>query len=107
MTPADDNALVFQTHRPRLVRLAYRMLGSVAEAEDIVQDGWMRWRTVDPRRHPRAGRLADPHRHPAVPRPDQVGPVAARDLCRLLAARALVGSFDPTRGDESCPCWTS
>lgn len=39
---------LFETHRPRLVRLAYRMLGSVAEAEDVVQDGWLRWRTVDP-----------------------------------------------------------
>jgi RNA polymerase sigma factor (sigma-70 family) len=47
MTPADDNALVFQTHRPRLLRLAYRMLGSFAEAEDIVQDAWIRWRDVD------------------------------------------------------------
>lgn len=34
---------VFETHRPRLMRLAYRMLGSVAEAEDAVQDAWLRW----------------------------------------------------------------
>ncbi len=33
----------FETHRPRLTRLAYRMLGSVAEAEDAVQDAWPRW----------------------------------------------------------------
>ena len=39
---------LFETHRPRLVRLAYRMLGSVAEAEDVVQDAWLRWRSVDP-----------------------------------------------------------
>ena len=38
---------VFESHRPRLVRLAYRMLGSFAEAEDIVQDAWIRWRGVD------------------------------------------------------------
>jgi len=34
---------VFETQRPRLKRLAYRMLGSVAEAEDAVQDAWLRW----------------------------------------------------------------
>ena len=33
----------FETHRPRLRRLAYRMLGSVSEAEDAVQDAWLRW----------------------------------------------------------------
>src|SRR3954465_9574038 len=34
----------FEAHRPRLKRLAYRMLGSVSEAEDAVQDAWLRWR---------------------------------------------------------------
>jgi RNA polymerase sigma-70 factor (ECF subfamily) len=38
----------FEAARPRLQRLAYRMLGSVAEAEDAVQDAWLRWRRVDP-----------------------------------------------------------
>ena len=33
----------FETQRQRLTRLAYRMLGSVAEAEDVVQDAWLRW----------------------------------------------------------------
>ena len=33
--------------RPRLVRLAYRMLGSMAEAEDIVQEAWLRWHGTD------------------------------------------------------------
>lgn len=44
----DDSTQTFETHRPRLVRLAYRMLGSVAEAEDVVQDAWLRWQQVDP-----------------------------------------------------------
>jgi RNA polymerase sigma-70 factor (ECF subfamily) len=35
---------VFEASRPRLTRLAYRMLGSLAEAEDVVQDAWLRWR---------------------------------------------------------------
>src|SRR5881394_2482765 len=34
----------FEANRSRLKRLAYRMLGSVSEAEDAVQDAWIRWR---------------------------------------------------------------
>ena len=41
--PAAD----FEANRPRLVRLAYRMLGSIAEAEDVAQDAWLRWRGAD------------------------------------------------------------
>jgi RNA polymerase sigma-70 factor (ECF subfamily) len=33
--------------RPRLFGIAYRMLGSAAEAEDVVQDVWLRWQTTD------------------------------------------------------------
>ncbi|EPC03165.1 hypothetical protein L861_22920 [Litchfieldella anticariensis FP35 = DSM 16096] len=33
----------FENHRAHLMRLAYRMLGSVAEAEDAVQDSYLRW----------------------------------------------------------------
>lgn len=33
----------FEANRQRLKRLAYRMLGSVSEAEDAVQDAWIRW----------------------------------------------------------------
>jgi RNA polymerase sigma-70 factor (ECF subfamily) len=38
----------FEHERPRLVGLAYRMLGTVADAEDVVQDAWLRWRTLRP-----------------------------------------------------------
>ena len=37
----------FQTHRPRLFALAYRLLGSRSDAEDIVQDAWLRWQGAD------------------------------------------------------------
>ena len=42
-----DDALLaaFEAERPRLLRLAYRMLGSVSEAEDVIQDAWLRWTT--------------------------------------------------------------
>jgi DNA-directed RNA polymerase specialized sigma24 family protein len=39
----DDDVSAFNGLRPRLQKIAYRMLGSVAEAEDIVQDVWLRW----------------------------------------------------------------
>lgn len=38
---------IFEAQRPRLLRLAYRMLGSVAEAEDVVQDAWLRWTRIE------------------------------------------------------------
>ena len=37
----------FEAHRRALTGLAYRMLGSRAEAEDIVQDAWLRWHAAD------------------------------------------------------------
>ncbi|CAN5858967.1 sigma-70 family RNA polymerase sigma factor [soil metagenome] len=41
-----DPATVFEPHRRFLVGVAYRMLGSVAEAEDVVQDAYLRWEGV-------------------------------------------------------------
>jgi RNA polymerase sigma-70 factor (ECF subfamily) len=38
----------FEEHRPRLRAVAYRMLGSLAEAEDAVQDAWLRVSRADP-----------------------------------------------------------
>ena len=43
----DDGLSAFMSVRPRLFGIAYRMLGSAAEAEDIVQDVWVRWQTAD------------------------------------------------------------
>jgi RNA polymerase sigma-70 factor (ECF subfamily) len=37
----------FEQERPQLLGLAYRMLGVVAEAEDVVQDAWLRWQATD------------------------------------------------------------
>jgi len=40
-------AAAFEAARPALLRVAYRMLGSIAEAEDVVQDAWLRWSQTD------------------------------------------------------------
>jgi RNA polymerase sigma-70 factor (ECF subfamily) len=40
-------AASFDPLRPRMIRIAYRMLGSVADAEDVVQDAFLRWLDVD------------------------------------------------------------
>jgi RNA polymerase sigma-70 factor (ECF subfamily) len=38
---------IFEAHRPQLMGLAYRMSGSVADAEEVIQDAWLRWRQTD------------------------------------------------------------
>src|SRR5712691_460638 len=43
----DDGLSAFVPVRPRLFGIAYRMLGSAAEAEDVVQDVWMRWQSTN------------------------------------------------------------
>src|SRR5262249_59083067 len=43
----DDGLSAFLRMRPRLFGIAYHMLGSAAEAEDVVQDVWLRWQTTD------------------------------------------------------------
>jgi RNA polymerase sigma-70 factor (ECF subfamily) len=45
--PPDQRLADFEAQRPRLLRLAYRMLGSLSEAEDVVQDAWPRWAAVN------------------------------------------------------------
>jgi RNA polymerase sigma-70 factor (ECF subfamily) len=38
-----DSSATFESHRPALLALAYRMLGEMARAEDVVQEAWIRW----------------------------------------------------------------
>jgi RNA polymerase sigma-70 factor (ECF subfamily) len=51
-----SNLATFDAHRTHLLNLAYRMLGEMAAAEDVVQEAWVRWRTANPAdiRNPRA-----------------------------------------------------
>lgn len=50
----DSRTALFQHHRPRLFGLAYRMLGSPADAEDVLHDAWLRWHAQE------TDRLDDP-----------------------------------------------
>jgi hypothetical protein len=43
----EDAAASFDPLRPKLIRIAYRMLGSVADAEDAVQDAFIRWMSAN------------------------------------------------------------
>jgi len=43
----ENAAATFDPLRPRLIRIAYRMLGSVADAEDMVQEAFLRWLDAD------------------------------------------------------------
>lgn len=42
----DLHTAVFQQHRPRLAGIAYRMLGTRADADDVLQDAWLRWQAT-------------------------------------------------------------
>lgn len=53
LVPEPDTA-AFQTVRPRLFGIAYRVLGNACEADDVVQDAWIRWQGTD------RGEIRDP-----------------------------------------------
>jgi RNA polymerase sigma-70 factor (ECF subfamily) len=44
---SDEEVARFEAERKRLVGLAYRLLGSVSDAEDVVQEAWLRWQRAD------------------------------------------------------------
>jgi RNA polymerase sigma-70 factor, ECF subfamily len=46
-TTSVESVEAFEAHRPLLISVTYRMFGSLAEAEDVVQDAWLRWDRTD------------------------------------------------------------
>ena len=79
--PSTHELDVFEAERPRLLGLAYRILGSAVDAEDVVQEAWVRWSSAEDIERPAAwlttvvSRLAlDAWRAQQRKREDYVGP---------------------------------
>lgn len=106
---ADDRTRRFEAHRDRLFGVAYRMTGSVADAEDCVQDAFLRWRRLDldPIVHDEAylvrvvTRLAiDRQRATARRRESYVGPWLPEPLVAPLGGATIAGVGDPAHAAE-------
>lgn len=107
MTDAPER--LFERERPRLRGLAYRMLGSVADAEDVVQDAWLRWSRIEP------VDIAEPHawlvrvvtnlcidrlRAARTRREEYVGPWLPEPLVEAEALAAAAPSAALERADD-------
>lgn len=78
--PTVSDTEVFEAHRGLMFAMAYRMLGSVADAEDAIQDAWLRWTAV-------------PRSDIAEPRAYLVRIITNTALNRLRSARARRESY--------------
>ena len=88
LAPCPHADEVFEEHRPALARLAYRMLGSLADADDVLQEAYLRWARADAWRCRVTARLSPLDRDTALHRRATVGRGSEADLRRSLAARA-------------------
>jgi DNA-directed RNA polymerase specialized sigma24 family protein len=87
--------VAFDQWRPLLFSIAYRMTGSVADAEDLLQEAYIRWQEASNGdvRSPKALLATD--RHSALDRPSAICSRSARRVRRAMAPRTYRhGSFD-------------
>jgi RNA polymerase sigma-70 factor (ECF subfamily) len=73
-----DRDAEFQQLRPLLFSLAYRMLGTRADAEDIVQEAWLRWRSANNENGKQGGKDGDAHGEPVRSAKSYLTTVVAR-----------------------------
>ena len=105
----------FEEHRPQLRAVAYRMLGSLSEADDAVQDAWLRLSRADTSEVENLGGMADDRRRARVAEHAPLAPVAARGACWACACptRSSTAWTAPTPSTRRCSptrsasrCWS-
>ena len=101
MSVLDADTVSFVHARPRLFGIARRVLGSASDADDIVQEAWIRWQESDRSRRARPGGVPGHDHDAARAQRRPVGPRAARDRLRRARSSKLVDpGADPVRGAE-------
>ena len=88
----------FVAHRNLLFTVAYEMLGSAADAEDVLQETWLRWAGVDLGHGAGPARVPGPDHHPPGADPAAHAPPAQGVLRRPVAARAAAHRAGRGRG---------
>jgi Sigma-70 region 2 len=76
----------FVAHRSLLFTVGYEMLGSAADAQDVVQETWLRWADVEQAEVRRPAGLSGPDRHSAGVQPAAGSGAATRAVRRGMAS---------------------
>ena len=94
----DQAVALFTRERPRLFSIAYRIVGNTADAEDVVQDVWMRWQSCDRSSVQAPAALSHYNRDAARNQCHHIGTCAPRNWLRLAAVAPLRSGVGPGAG---------